>query len=152
MQLRHQNAGLILNSYEIPHISFSGLSYGVSMVSTMGYNCKISHVTQHFHTAWVRTGKHGQSSNFPKGIFQQLLTVDLWDIFCEYSLTSWLHGLVQCNINLNITQDKSNRCSSHLELIKYIPYLTISGELWGVYCEYSRENWPYERRPMLCSG
>ena len=31
---------------------------------------------------------------------------------------------------------------SNLEVSKDTPYLTLTGELWDVFCEYFWENWP----------
>ena len=33
--------------------------------------------------------------------------------------------------------------NKYFELTTDTPYLTLTGELWGVYCEYYGENWPY---------
>ena len=39
----------------------------------------------------------------------------------------------------------SIRCWVH----KNIPYLTLTGELWGVFCEYLWENWQHHNRTIL---
>ena len=31
---------------------------------------------------------------------------------------------------------------SDAEFTKYTPYLTLTGELWGVFCGFLSENWP----------
>ena len=31
---------------------------------------------------------------------------------------------------------------SNIKLAKYTPYLALTGELWGVFCEDFKENWP----------
>ena len=32
---------------------------------------------------------------------------------------------------------------SDLKLTKHTPYLALTGELWGDFCEVFGENWPY---------
>ena len=40
---------------------------------------------------------------------------------------------------------------SQSEPTKYIPYLTLRGQVWDVFCEDLRENWPcYNSTALYC--
>ena len=43
-------------------------------------------------------------------------------------------------------------CKSNIKLIKDTPYLTLTGELWGVFCEDIEENWPCYNGTTLFYG
>ena len=38
---------------------------------------------------------------------------------------------------------------SDFKLTTDTPYLTLTGELWGVFCEYFAENWPRYKSTAL---
>ena len=43
-------------------------------------------------------------------------------------------------------------CKSNIKLTKDTPYLTLTGELWGVFCEDFEENWPCYNDTALYYG
>ena len=50
-------------------------------------------------------------------------------------------GPIYHDITIDIAMAAAER-KSHFKLTTDTPYLALTGELWGVYCEDLGENWP----------
>ena len=95
-------------------------------------------------------------------IFKWILLIDSWGISCEIALirmsldfTVRQQAITWANVDpdlcrhmVSLGQNESNSTSvidalheSEFVLTKETPYLTLTGELWSVYCEEFQENW-----------
>ena len=80
--------------------------------------------------------------------------------FCLNCLLSALYTqlsavMTRSNIVRNYTNDCRNwgRISTRCWIHKRHPYLALTGELWGVFCEYLWENWPrYNGTALYCTN
>ena len=59
----------------------------------------------------------------------------------QWQMTEFVAVMVWLNITYVLRPD--------FKLTRDSPYLTLTGELWAVYCEYFGENWPsYNETPL----
>ena len=63
---------------------------------------------------------------------------------CRYNRVQY-HMIFHTSLQL-LRQNINQECKS----TKDIPYLVLTGELWGVFCENFQENWPFYNGTALC--